>query len=215
MPANSAPHCFGCALLYQWHFSPCVLVWPTSAHYLPLLFTKHKHAGTNKHTHKCMYLTIRTHARTFAGRHGEGLAPQLSPGQVNVRAHPQLRHPQPTREGTAEIENRGQTNVLKQIEGEKWMRTLNCATHCPCKRALQKSKTEGKLMYVSKLKVKNGCAPSTAPPTAHARAPQKLKTEGKLMYLGKLRVKNGCAPSTAPSTAHARGHCKNWKQRAN
>jgi hypothetical protein len=46
-------------------------------------------------------------------------------------AHPQLRHPQPTREGTAEIENRGQINVPRQIEGEKWMRTLNCAIHCP------------------------------------------------------------------------------------
>jgi len=49
------------------------------------------------------------------------------------------------------------------------MRTLNCAIHSPCKRALQKLKTEGKIMYLSKLKVKNGCASSTAPPTAHAR----------------------------------------------
>ena len=87
------------------------------------------------------------------------------------------------------------------------MRTLNCATHSPRERALQKLKTEGKLMYLGKLKVKNGCAPSTAPSTAHARALQKLKTEGKLMYLSKLKVKNGCAPSTAPPTAHARGHC--------
>ena len=51
-------------------------------------------------------------------------------------AHPQLRHPLPTREGIAEIENRGQTDVPKQIKGEKWMRTLNCATHCPRERAL-------------------------------------------------------------------------------
>jgi len=84
-------------------------------------------------------------------------------------AHPQLRHPLPTLEGIAEIENRGQTNVPKQIEGEKWMRILNCATHSPRERALQKLKTEGKLMYLGKLKVKNGCAPSTAPSTAHAR----------------------------------------------
>jgi len=49
------------------------------------------------------------------------------------------------------------------------MRILNCATHSPRERALQKLKTEGKLMYLGKLKVKNGCAPSTAPSTAHAR----------------------------------------------
>ena len=89
-------------------------------------------------------------------------------------AHPQLRHPLPTLEGIAEIENRGQINVPRQIEGDKWMRTLNCAIHSPCKRALQKLKTEGKLMYLCKLKVRNGCAPSTAPSTTYLWAERKL-----------------------------------------
>ena len=52
-------------------------------------------------------------------------------------AHPQLRHPQPTREGTAEIENRGQINVPMQIEGEKWMHIFDYATHCPRERELE------------------------------------------------------------------------------
>ena len=95
-------------------------------------------------------------------------------------------------EGTAEIENRGQINVPMQIEGEKWMCTLNCAIHnLPLGRAQ---------INVSKLKVRNGCTYLTTPPTAHASGNWKSNSGAQFI------VRFG-ASETLMSTLIRAAHC--------